>query len=391
MVYTRETARISLQKAQNATHPHHDTPTKSKIRGTVEALDRRGIYNASTTKTSIFEEFGVSKTRGYAMLKSSATDRRFPHSGETETRGRPHKITPDQIETMEHILHNADFHGRAMTWEALGHEARLYDVSARTIQREMGCLNYHKCVACRKGWVSEKLANRRKDFAITMLERYPNIDQWKRVRFSDETHIGISPLGRVYIIRRPGERFCKNCIQLEPPDEVIKKRIHAWAAVGWNFKSDLILYNVPGNSNGKMSLKTYHDQILEPVVKPWLERGDDFVLEEDQDSGHGMKGKKPQENLVQEWKREHHLQHYFNGSHCPDLVPIEDAWLAMKQFIRKYSYWEPDQIQQLAMEGWYDHVGVEYINRQVMDIPRRLHELIDREGQLISTPAIKKH
>jgi len=85
-------------------------------------------------------------------------------------------------------------------------------------------------------------------------------------------------------------------------------------------------------------------QILEPVVKPWLERGDDFVLEEDQDSGHGMKGKKPQKNLIQEWKREHHLEYYFNGSHCPDLVPIEDAWLAMKQFIRKYSYWKPDQI-----------------------------------------------
>jgi len=36
-----------------------------------------------------------------------------------------------------------------------------------------------------------------------------------------------------------------------------------------------------------MNHKTYKDQILEPIVLPWLERGDDFVLKEDGDSSHG--------------------------------------------------------------------------------------------------------
>ena len=36
-----------------------------------------------------------------------------------------------------------------------------------------------------------------------------------------------------------------------------------------------------------MTHQVYIDAILDPVVKPWLERGDDFVLEEDGDSGHG--------------------------------------------------------------------------------------------------------
>ena len=31
----------------------------------------------------------------------------------------------------------------------------------------------------------------------------------------------------------------------------------------------------------------YRDQILEPVVKLWLLEGQDFLLEEDDDSGHG--------------------------------------------------------------------------------------------------------
>ena len=52
--------------------------------------------------------------------------------------------------------------------------------------------------------------------------------------------------------------------------------------------SQIIFYNVPGNSNGKMSQRVYIDTILDPVVRPWVEAGEDFVLEEDGDSGHGI-------------------------------------------------------------------------------------------------------
>ena len=52
-------------------------------------------------------------------------------------------------------------------------------------------------------------------------------------------------------------------------------------------KSDTIFYSVPGHSNEKTTHRIYIDSILDPIVKPWLERGDDFVLEEDGDSGHG--------------------------------------------------------------------------------------------------------
>ena len=37
-----------------------------------------------------------------------------------------------------------------------------------------------------------------------------------------------------------------------------------------------------------MKQKVYVNKILEPVVKPWLEAGHDFVLEEDNDSDHGL-------------------------------------------------------------------------------------------------------
>jgi hypothetical protein len=81
-------------------------------------------------------------------------------------------------------------------------------------------------------------------------------------------------------------RYCQDCIQeADEPAEKDKKRFHCWAAIGYNFKSDIYFYNVPGNTNGKMSQQVYISQILEPIVKPWIDRGDKFVLEEDGDSG----------------------------------------------------------------------------------------------------------
>ncbi len=72
-----------------------------------------------------------------------------------------------------------------------------------------------------------------------------------------------------------------------------RKRKHCWAAVGYNFKLDIIFYDVPGNKNGKLTHQVQIDSILEPVVKPWITAGEDFVLEEDGDSDHGPSKKNP--------------------------------------------------------------------------------------------------
>jgi hypothetical protein len=121
-----------------------------------------------------------------------------------------------------------------------------------------------------------------------LLQRYPLPEDWKHVRFSDEVHFEFGPQHRLRIIRKPGQQYCTSCLQeADSPQKADEKRLHCWAAVGYDFKSPIHFYNVPSNGNGKMSQSVYIDQILEPIVKPWLDRGDKFVLEEDRDSGHG--------------------------------------------------------------------------------------------------------
>jgi hypothetical protein len=56
-------------------------------------------------------------------------------------------------------------------------------------------------------------------------------------------------------------------------------------------------------------------------------------------------------NIVVEWKKQHGLRNYFNCPGSPDRAPIEDVSQPMKQHIRTYGYWEPDETRTLALEG----------------------------------------
>jgi hypothetical protein len=80
---------------------------------------------------------------------------------------------------LERIVEEEGFEARAMTWEQLGFEAGL-NVSGRTIQRAMGTISYHKCIACRKGWVSPSTAKARKQWCEDMLAAHPNVEDWHK-------------------------------------------------------------------------------------------------------------------------------------------------------------------------------------------------------------------
>lgn len=131
---------------------------------------------------------------------------------ESEPRGRPSKISHSQIKEMDRILQSYGLEGRQLTWEQLGKEACV-EACGRTIKKTMESLDYHKCIACTKGWLSNKSAKKRVKFADAGLQLRPEPEDWELIRFSDKMHSGFGPRRRLRIIRRPGERYCPDCIQ----------------------------------------------------------------------------------------------------------------------------------------------------------------------------------
>ena len=127
---------------------------------------------------------------------------------------------------MERILETEGIEARAYTWEQLGYEVGL-ECSGRTIKKAMGTIDYHKCIACRRGWVNEKTRKDRLEYATIMLQRYPNPQDWYRVRFSYEVHFGYGPQDKLHIIRKASMRYCHSCIQKNfEPAEKDRKRYH---------------------------------------------------------------------------------------------------------------------------------------------------------------------
>ncbi|KAI9883088.1 MAG: hypothetical protein M1823_005142 [Watsoniomyces obsoletus] len=234
-------------------YKHHPTPTKARVQGAIEFCKAQGLdYRAE----DVFQKFNVPRSTGYRLLQKKTSRQRHNDPDPPETRGPKSIITSSQIKEIEHILETEGVNARALTWEQLGFEAGV-EASGKTIKRALGSLNYHKCIACTKGWVSPQTAEHRVKYAKLMLERYPTKEDWKHVRFSDDVHFGWGPQGKLRIIRKPGQRYCVDCIRErdDPASSKDEKRFHCWAAVGYNFKSDIHFYSVPSNTNGKRSQK----------------------------------------------------------------------------------------------------------------------------------------
>ena len=179
------------------------------------------------------------------------------------------------------------------------------------------------------------------------------------------------------IIRRSGTRYRQACVQHKDlPKNKDLKRKHCWAAVEYNFKFSIYFYET-SSENDKLSHDIYINQILESIVKLWIQSGRDFVLEEDGDIGH----ESGVDNIVRTWKKDNGLEYYFNCASSSDLVFIENCWLISKQKLRSVTHWDDETIIELIRKGWAE-VTQSFINRIVNQMPDRLRAVIDGNGAM---------
>ncbi len=278
---------------------HYDTPQKSRVQGAHEYMLAKGIPH---DPRNVFEYFSVKEHAGYNMIQQSASSRTYHNSG-FEARGQKYKMISEQVQEADHLLEddNLGLEARALQLETLAAEVEA-EVTGQKICKTMNvALGYGKRLVCMKRHQSEYAKAKRMEWVSFMLAKYPLKKDWRHIQFSDEIHFGYGPEDQLQIIHKPGTRYRHDNLQHRPPPPKEDKNClpkHCWVAVGYNFKSDMIFYDVPTNKNGKKTHQVYIDSIHKPVVKPWLEAGDEFVLEEDGDSGHGT----GRANPVRKWK-----------------------------------------------------------------------------------------
>lgn len=370
-----------MPKAQR---PHYyDTPHRCKIKGVFEYFEKTGRVLSQNEKHEIFHVMNASKSSGYEILKGSDRTRHNDPTRPNETRGRDCIMTEAQLAEADKILEDVqDAEEHSFTWETLGVELNT-EAAPQTIRRTLqASLGYHKRLPPVKVYIRPFIAERRVQFCHEMLALRPESKDWRNIRFSDEHHDGFGPIGRVWTIRKPGKarRIQPHNVQRRDPQpsEKDKKRLHIWAAAGYNFKSELFFYDIPSNKNGKMTYEGYIEILERPnSVKDWLERGEKFVLEEDRDTAHGTSTT----NIVRTWKQKHDVPYYFNCSESPDLTIIENVFQPLKERTKKQAVWDLETLKTEMIQAW-EEISQTWINELVDTMPQRLRDCITAEGAI---------
>jgi len=353
------------------------TPIKNKLRMVTKFCQDQ---NLDIHQTAIFSWAGVPPRTGYRYLQPNQGSRRHANDPyTTEKRGRKRLIQDSDFTALEDWILHGGFNHRVCNYievwiEVFPHRDLPCDNTLRKAFQDRG---YHKCIACQKPFLTEKSIRERHSYLN--IRRFWTLDQWRTVRFSDECHFGLGPRRKLKVIRRRGERYHDDCIQKTFKSKNIQhkneKRWHVWAAIGYNFKSKLVFYE-SSSSNGKMTGKIYIDRVLSEVQN-WIDNGQKFILEEDQDSAHGV-GKDSQ---VRKYKEQMGLQYFFNASGSPDLAPIENIWRAQKQKINDIDHFSDDALVEAIYRAWAE-IDQGAINRYVDSMVRRMDSLHHRNGDI---------
>lgn len=115
------------------------------------------------------------------------------------------------------------------------------------------------------------------------------------------------------------------------------------------------IYTIPDlvNNNGKMSSAYYCNHIIKKVVKPWLDEGRSFILQEDCDSGHT--------SPVTVKCKELGIKFFYNAPGSPDPSPIEKVWRQPFMVIESLPYSDWKELVADAKEAW-DNINQKSIN-----------------------------
>jgi hypothetical protein len=132
-----------------------------------------------------------------------------------------------------------------------------------------------------------------------------------------------------------------------------------------------------GLTGGPSTFQHYINDVLSGPVREWIDCGEDFVLEEDKDSGHGTGARGP----VQSYKQQIGLKCFFNAPGSPDLAPIENIWRCEKQGIKSIDHFDDETLVEAIKRAWKD-IKQETIDRYVDSMIDRMKSLAKCDGDV---------
>ena len=239
------------------------------------------------------------------------------------------------------------------------------DVCVQTIRNTLKQEGLKAGVKAKKPLLSKAHRRRRLEFALE--HQHWTMNDWKRVRWSDETKINrVGSDGRVWGWKRPGsEQQVQGTIKFGGGSLVI------WGCmtpqgVGYMCKID-------GRMDAELYTSILQDDLLATVEFYGLDR-EELIFQQDNDPKHTSK-------RASKWFKDNDINVLKWPAQSPDLNPIEHLWSHLKRQLSAYEapaagiheLWEWVQVE---WEKIPPRVCVELIE----SMPRRVQAVIKAKG-----------
>lgn len=242
-------------------------------------------------------------------------------------------------------------------------------ISSRTVRRRLKAVG----LRCRRPYHGAKLTrnHRRLRVAWALRHRRWRLNQWRTVLFTDECKFNVdSSDRRQHVYRRSGERFTDACV-IET-NRWGGPSVMVWAGFSHRHKTDLVFLEYGGGRGRGFTAQRYVDQVLQPVVLPFLNVHPGTVLQQDNARPHAAR-------LTQNFLTANNVQTLPWPALSPDMNPIEHVWDYLKRRIRTQNVHTVNQLRDAIAREW-DQLPARFLTRLVTSMRRRCTELIRVNG-----------
>ena len=241
-------------------------------------------------------------------------------------------------------------------------------VSRRTVQRTLHSLGYTRR-SVRKS-IGIRNVNKKKRIAWCRGKLHWTVNnQWRKVVYSDEMMIVIKPDGKLKVWRKASEKWRPECLGYIANVSSSNIKIMVWGCLTYYGVGTLAF--IDGNMNSQKYIQTLDDNIWPVVTKHF--GNNTWYFQDDNAPCHRSRES-------EDWKHRNQIPQISWPPQSPDLSPIENIWLLLKNKIKNRLRNLADLKTQL-MTAW-NEVPLFYLQKLYASLPRRCRAVLIQKGSI---------